>query len=127
MLPMQLKDSQRHQRQPKQVELFLQSMYDGHWAGMEGVGIVTFSRKELIESGFPGVGIMGSHQQVSQLYPRTRGVDWSSRNMKRLRVIDLPDGNLTGSSREWVIKDGEMVPSISFKQIDGIGVSGSEC
>ena len=26
MLPKQLKDSQRHQRQPKQVELFLQSM-----------------------------------------------------------------------------------------------------
>ena len=25
MLPKQLKDSQRHQRQPKQVELFLQS------------------------------------------------------------------------------------------------------
>ena len=47
--------------------------------------------------------------------------------MKKLRVIDLPDGNLTGSSREWVIRDGEMVPSISFKQIGGIGVSGSEC
>ena len=26
MLPKQLKDSQRHQRQPKQVELFLQSL-----------------------------------------------------------------------------------------------------
>ena len=35
MLPKQLKDSQRHQRQPKQVELFLQSrtkaITTGHW------------------------------------------------------------------------------------------------
>ena len=38
-------------------------MYDGHWVGVEGIGIVTFGRKELIESGFPGVGIMGSHHQ----------------------------------------------------------------
>ena len=29
MLPKQLKDSQRHQRQPKQVELFLQSESNG--------------------------------------------------------------------------------------------------
>ena len=36
-------------------------MYDGHWAGAEGVRIVTFGGKESIESGFPGVGIMGSH------------------------------------------------------------------
>ena len=31
MLPKQLKDSQRHQRQPKQVELFLQSGLLGKW------------------------------------------------------------------------------------------------
>ena len=36
-------------------------MYDGHWVGVEGIRIVTFGRKELIESGFLGVGIMGSH------------------------------------------------------------------
>ena len=44
-------------------------MYDGHWVGVEGVGIVTFGRKELIESGFLGVGIMGSHHHSTQTEP----------------------------------------------------------
>ena len=32
--------------------------------GVEGIRIVTFWQKELIENGFPGVGIMKSHQQL---------------------------------------------------------------
>ena len=36
MLPKQLKDSQRHQRQPKQVELFLQSWAPGRGAKGKG-------------------------------------------------------------------------------------------
>ena len=39
-------------------------MYDGHWVGTEGIRIVTFGRKESIESGFLGVGIMGSHHCI---------------------------------------------------------------
>ena len=42
MLPKQLKDRQRHQRQPKQVELFLQSAYMHEHTKVEDYKFITF-------------------------------------------------------------------------------------
>ena len=61
---------------------------------------------------------------MSQLYPRTRGQEGSSGVTKRLIVIDSLVGNLTGSSKAWVMVEFD-VPSIGFNSRGGLGNRGN--
>ena len=64
-------------------------MYDGYWMGVEGIRIATFGGKESIESGFPGVGIMGSYQQIAVTTSKDLFNTWLSGRDGSL--ISMPD------------------------------------
>ena len=91
MLPKQLKDSQRHQRQPKQVELFLQS-------GKKGQGPRQKNKKDKQ----PETAIVAVKDDENELFAFTCTSDCAA----VVEKFDLPKSKLgtcvdSGASRDY--------------------------